>query len=61
MPTYEVPIVYRGQQTLFVVADNEEAAVARARDYWANGKVAPVLGNEGEEIERIGEVKEVPE
>jgi len=57
---YEVPIVYRGQCNYVVEADDAEQAEAKARLAYGNGEAATPLGNEWEEIERIGTIQEVP-
>lgn len=58
---YEVPIVYRGLSTYIVEATSPEEATRKALRKFENGEVADPLGNEWEEVERVGEVEQVPE
>lgn len=58
---YEVPVLYRGQCSFIVEAGSptEAREVADAR---FKGGIAPdVLGNEWEEVDRIGEPREMPD
>lgn len=50
---YEVAIVYRGQCTFIVEADDPDAACAAARGRWEDGETADNLGADWEEVERI--------
>ena len=54
-----VPIIYRGQSNFIVEADTPEEAEAKARTRYDNGDVGDELGNEWEEVERIGEIEKV--
>lgn len=56
---YEVPIVYRGQSNYIVEAVSKADAKKKARTCFNNGHKPDELGNEWEEIERIGEITEV--
>jgi hypothetical protein len=56
---YEVPIVYRGQSNYIVEADSPEEAERIAKNRYHAADPPDELGNEWEEIERIGEVSEV--
>ena len=58
---YEVPVVYRGQITYVVEAEDEEEAEGKADVLFNRGVKPEPLGNEWEEIERFGIVKEVPD
>jgi hypothetical protein len=53
---YEVPIVYRGQSNFLVLAESPERAAELAEESFKKGKTPDTLGNEWEEIERIGNV-----
>jgi hypothetical protein len=53
---WEVPIVYRGQVNYLIPAPTAESAREIAERRFKNGAVRDVLGNEWEEIERIGTV-----
>lgn len=61
MTRYEVPIIYRGLSTFIVEANSEKEAAAKAESLFRNGEPAPVLGNEWEEIDSVGEVSKVEE
>lgn len=61
MPKYEVPIVYKGQVNFIVAADSKEQADQIARDRFRNNDKADTLGNEWEEIDRVGEIEELGE
>jgi hypothetical protein len=58
MKEYEVPVVYRGQVNYVVKAGSPQEAEAAARLRYSTGDSGDVLGNEWEEIEKVGEVKE---
>jgi hypothetical protein len=53
---FEVPIVYRGQCNYLVPASNKEEAEAIARAKFSAGAAPDDLGNEWEEIERVGTI-----
>ncbi len=57
LQTYEVPVIYRGQCNYLVTAESPERAAELAEVCFKKGEEADVLGNEWEEIERIGDVK----
>ena len=57
--TYEVPIVYKGKCNYIVEASSEQEAEEIARSLWGNGKAPTELGNEWEEIDRIGEIVQI--
>jgi hypothetical protein len=57
MNKFEVPIVYRGQCNFIVEAENAEAAKSLAESKFNNGDRPDDLGNEWEEIERIGDAE----
>jgi hypothetical protein len=59
MAKYEVPIIYVGLSNFIVEAETEEQAREKARLKFRGGEQPDVLGNEWEEIERIGEIQEV--
>lgn len=56
---YAVPIVYRGQDNFVVEADTPEQAKELASAKFSDGEPADEMGNEWEEIERVGEPEEV--
>jgi len=56
---FEVPIVYRGQSNYIVFALDKEGAERRARDRFDSGDKPDDLGNEWEEIERVGDINPV--
>lgn len=57
MGKYVVPIIYRGQDNFIVEADSVEQAQERAQLRFCDGQPADELGNEWEEIEKVGEVE----
>ena len=59
MKTYEVPMIYRGLANFIVSAETQEEAEKIARSKFTNGDQPDMLGNEAEEIERVGEIKEL--
>ena len=59
MPSYEVPIVYKGKCNYIVEASSEQEAEEFARSAWRNGEEPTELGNEWEEIDRIGVVTKI--
>jgi len=60
MAVYEVPVVYRGQCNFLIEASSEEEAKKIAERKFKDGDEPDVLGNEWEEIDRMGEVLIVP-
>lgn len=56
MPKFEVPIVYRGLSNFLVTAETPEAARELATARFNDGDTPDLLGNEWEEIERVGEI-----
>jgi hypothetical protein len=62
MAKYCVPIVYRGLSNFIVEAESFEQAKVMAREAFAHGKNTAQevpLGNEWEQIEKIGVVEEI--
>jgi hypothetical protein len=57
---YEVVVTYRGICTYIVEADTPEAARENASEAFSTGETAPVLGNEWEEIESVGDAHLIP-
>lgn len=58
MPKFNVPIVYRGISNYIVEADTPEKAREEAIRQFNDGEVTLyLLGNEWEEIERVGEAE----
>lgn len=55
MHTFEVAVVYKGQCNFIVEAASEEEAEQIAREKFYNGDRPDDLGNEWEEIDRIGD------
>lgn len=51
MPKYEIRIVYRGANTYFVEAENQESAMEKAKARYNNGETGEETGSEFEEIE----------
>lgn len=56
---YEVPIVYRGQSNFIVEASSAEEAERIARERFELDAPADILGNEWEEVERVGVIKSI--
>lgn len=54
---YEVPVVYRGQCNFVIEANSAEEAKKMVEIQFREGLSPTELGNEWEEIERIGEIK----
>ena len=52
---YEVPVVYRGQCSYIIEADSPAEAKKVAEAQFKDGVEPDVLGNESEEVDRIGE------
>lgn len=61
MPNFEVPIVYRGLSNFIVNAETPEAARELAIARFNDGDTPELLGNEWEEIDRVGEITIVKE
>ena len=57
---YEVPVLYRGQCNFIVEADSPTEAQEVAGARFKDGIAPDVLGNEWEEVDRIGEPREMP-
>jgi hypothetical protein len=57
MTKYCVPIVYTGLSNFIVETSSEEEAIEKARQQFAEGDVPDLLGNEYEDIERVGDVE----
>lgn len=55
MPWYEVPVMYRGQCNFRVEADNPDQAQEKAQIAFKNNEATIELGNEWEEIQRVGQ------
>lgn len=53
---FEVPIVYRGQLNYLIKTTDKDKAEEFARARYGAGHEADNLGNEWEEIERVGEI-----
>ena len=59
LTTYEVPVIYRGQCNFIVTAESPEQAAELAEARFKGGMEPDLLGNEWEEIERVGSVQVV--
>lgn len=51
---YEVAVVFRGQDNFIVEADSPEEARAKAKARFLAGDQPDELGNEWQEVERVG-------
>ena len=58
---YEVPVVYRGQCNFIVEANSPHRGPRIGRCPLKNGEAPDELGNEWEEVDRLGEPTEVME
>jgi hypothetical protein len=58
---YEVPVVYRGQCNFIVEANSPQEAQELAAARFKTGEAPAELGNEWEEVDRLGEPTEVME
>ncbi len=56
---FEVSILYRGQDTYIVEADNIEEAEAKAREMFYDCAPASLGPSDFEKIEKIREIKEI--
>jgi hypothetical protein len=56
---FEVPVIYRGQCSFLVRATSKEQAGEKATFKFKNGDCADELGNEWEEIDRLGDISPV--
>jgi hypothetical protein len=56
---YEVPVIYQGQCTFIVEAETPEQASNLAVAKFKNGDEPDELGNEWEEVDRVGTIEEV--
>lgn len=59
MKKFAVPVLYRGLSNFIVEAETPEKAKELARTDFHLGTEPDILGNEFEEIERVGEPEEV--
>ena len=59
MKKFEVPVIYKGLTNYIVEAETPEEASRKANQLFRNSEGSVDLGNEWEEIDHVGEIKEV--